>query len=378
MTEAPECRAFYGQGIGRVGVDLDDVAVGAGLVAKVIAGAGAARGDVEAAEFAIHFSRIARHAFPLVVTGLGAHADALLVGRQGGAGVDENPRPVLFAGQIGAPRGVAVAAIVVGAASLGAVLRETRLDVLAATQGACDVHHRGGGEAAVERVVVDHLPAAADFLQADHPGAMGVDLLAYFLDRTLAAAVAGRAVGMQGVGVDVFVVDRQQAVFGAAVDGEEMHAVMVHAHRVGLVGGGVAAVGFPRVGAGVQRRAPGRQDVGCVSGGDHAGVGARAGDGGEAQFQFRRGWWLDDRFVVIRVTAVEATRQASPGNHRDRGAQATAYHAAAAQVRLQNAVHGQVATLVAVQVVAGVSTHQFSSFCSMMRRERNRDFSEQV
>ncbi len=196
---------------------------------------------------------------------------------------------------------------------------------------------------------------------------MGIDFLAHLLDRALAVDIGGRAGRVQGGGVDVLEVDRQQAVFRAAVDREEVHAVMVHAHGVGLVGRGVAAVGLPWVGVAVQWRAPGRQHVGAVAGGNHAGVGTRAGDGLEAQCQFRHLWfgdrrlghrWFGDRIIVIGTTTVEAACQAGTGDHGDGGAQAAAHHAAAAQVGVHDIGHRHVAAVVPVQVVAGISTHQ--------------------
>lgn len=170
------------------------------------------------------------------------------------------------------PRGVAVTAVVVGAAGLGASSGELGLYVVGAFHRARQVHDRGGGETTVQRVVFHHLPTAVDLGDAHHASAVGVDLFAHFFDRTHTAN-QGRASRVQGLRVDVFVVDRQQAVGGAAVDREEVHAIVVHAHRVGLVGGGVAAVAFPRGCVAVQRRAPRGQDVGGVAGGHGAGIG---------------------------------------------------------------------------------------------------------
>ncbi|MNC58829.1 hypothetical protein D3C75_1085890 [compost metagenome] len=61
---------------------------------------------------------------------------------------------------------------------------------------------------------------------------------------------------------------------------------------------------------------------------------------------------------MIGTTTVEAACQAGTGNHGDGGAQAAAHHAAAAQVGVHDVGHRQVAALVPVQVVAGISTHQ--------------------
>ena len=109
----------------------------------------------------------------------------------------------------------------------------------------------------------------------------------------------------------------------------------------------------------VQRCTPGCQHVGAVAVGDHAGVGARTGDGVEAQLEFRfLGFHRRGRLVARAPAAVEAAAQACPCNHRDRGAEAAAYHAAAAQVGVHDVGHRQVAALVPVQVVAGISTHQ--------------------
>lgn len=139
MTEAAQRGAFGGQGAAVVRVDLDDVAVGAGFVAIVVGGAGAFDGNVEAGEFVVHFAGVTGSAFPLVLAAGSAHANAALV-LGAGAFVDENARPVLFAGQVGAPRGIAVAAVVVGATAVGASSGVFGLDVVGATQRAGDLH----------------------------------------------------------------------------------------------------------------------------------------------------------------------------------------------------------------------------------------------
>lgn len=101
------------------------------------------------------------------------------------------------------------------------------------------------------------MPAAVDLLQAYNASTVSVDFLAHFFNRALAVDIGSGAGRVQGGSVDVLEIDCQQAVFRAAVDGEEVHAVVVHAHGVGLVGRGVAAVGLPRVAVAVQWRPQG-------------------------------------------------------------------------------------------------------------------------
>ncbi|GEM_PF-5094021 len=89
----------------------------------------------------------------------------------------------------------------------------------------------------------------------DDGDTVGVDFLAYFFSRALAID-QGRAIGVQGFFINVFVVDGQQALGRAAFQREEVHAVMVHAHGVEQVVGAVIAVLVPGQSVVIDRCAP--------------------------------------------------------------------------------------------------------------------------
>ena len=158
VTEAAQCGAFDRQGAGVVRIDLDDVAIGAGFVAVVVSRGSAGRRDVETREFIVHFRRIARRRLPAIVARRGADTDTHLICRAY-APVDEDAWPVLFAGQVSAPRRVTVATVVVGAPGLGAADREFGLDAISAPERTRQVHDRRGRETAVQWIIVHHLPA---------------------------------------------------------------------------------------------------------------------------------------------------------------------------------------------------------------------------
>src|SRR5690606_1114365 len=203
--------------------------------------------------------------FPLVAAnGTSRYAHTLLV-RRAVAGVDKAGCPVLFSGDVGAPGRGAVTAVIVGAAHLRAVGREGGLDPVRATHRASQFHGRGRGEAAVVARVLNDVPAAIGATNMDDGHAVGVDFLAYFFCRPLAID-QGRPIGVQGFFINVFVVDGQQALGRASFQGEEVHAVMVHAHGVEQVVGAVIAVLVPRQGIVIDWRTPRGQYMGNVAG----------------------------------------------------------------------------------------------------------------
>ncbi|MNQ75278.1 hypothetical protein D3C85_900650 [compost metagenome] len=158
-----------------------------------------------------------------------------------------------------------------------------------AARRAGDLHRRGGGDTAVA-AAGHHFPVAAYIAANLHHGyAVGVDFLAHFLCADALAVHQRRAIGVQQRGVDVLVVEHQQAVVrtlaraAAAIDGEEVHAVMVHADLFGLVLGAVAGViEEGRVAPG-DRGAPGNEGGGLVARRHGDGVGAAGGNGIEGQ-----------------------------------------------------------------------------------------------
>ena len=199
-----------------------------------------------------------------------------------GVATGEITGPVLLAGQVGAPGREAVGAIVQCAAGGGAVGAVAGLQQGVAAYRAADLHRRGTGDAAVAGAG-QHLPLAAYAAHFHHRNPVGVDFLAHFIGTAALAADQGGAVGVQQRGVDVLVVEHQQAVVALVtaaaltIDGKEVHAVMVHADLVSLIGGTVAGVVEECREAATNRRAPGDEGGGPVTGwyGDGIGTGNR-------------------------------------------------------------------------------------------------------
>ncbi len=190
------------------------------------------------------------------------------LGMVGRVAVDEVVVPVLLAGEVGAPGGDAHGAVVEGAdhlppAGVGGGLHER-----VAGQRAAELHGGEGGDAAVVARAGDPLPvAAAVLLHLDDADAVGGLLLLHVLHLALAIDVDD-AGGVQG-GVDVLVVDHQQAVVvGRLRKGEEVHAVVVVAGLLELVFPGFAGVALEGRGIGEHGIAPGEERPGAVALGD--------------------------------------------------------------------------------------------------------------
>ena len=148
-----------------------------------------------------------------------------------------------------------------------------RLQQRVAGSRAGDAHRGVGGQAAAERRVALHAPALAglqDFLDRDAVCSLR---LADLVDGQ--AEPARQAVRVQLVLVGVLVVHAQQATIARQAGGtaatrrecEEVHAVMVHADLLLLVSGGLRRGHVPVRRARHDRVAPGRQDLGGVTGG---------------------------------------------------------------------------------------------------------------
>jgi hypothetical protein len=206
---------------------------------------------------------------PAVAEPFGADPVAGLLGGRlpGGVFGAEVAVPVLLTGQIGAPGRHPVRAVVEGA-HRGVVGLQGGM---AGPDRAREPHRGGPGDAPVEPRV-DPPPAATDAGDRDHADAVGGQgLVDLFLghDRV--------AVGVQDGAVGVLVVEHQQpasAALPAVPEGEEVHAVVVHADLSGLLGGAVGGVLAPRRPARPDRRPPRDQDLGQVAVGDGEGVGA--------------------------------------------------------------------------------------------------------
>jgi hypothetical protein len=220
-----------------------------------------------------------------------------------------------------------------------------------AADRAGDRHLGRRGDAAVVAAAQD-APFAAELADLDHADAVGCDFLAHLVG-VADAADGDRAVRMHGVLVDVFVVHHQQAVLVAitvahARHREVVHAVVVHADLLFLLGAGVqTAVEIGRITAG-ERLAPGQDRFGDVAFGDHDGVVAADRHGGESE---RLG-------QCLRLRARHACNRGGLGQtgRREHAAgdgksQTTTENLAPAQARAQDVAEMRVGGAIAVFVV---------------------------
>ncbi len=293
VVHPAERRSFGRRGGGVERVDLDHPAERIGDIAVVVGGRGTGdRGrpagkQVRAARSVPEVGALAvlREAVAVQTRDFLGGAQCVVARRTG-----HNVEPVFFTGEIGAPRGVAVGAVVVGAAGLQPIGGEPGPDQRAALGRAGEHHLGGGGDTAVEARAAHHAHVAAGpALDFHHAHAVRIDFLFYFAgDPRGTSRDAGR---VQAVGLhDVFVVDGEQAAVGAggvvlAVFGqaEEVHAVMAIAHAAVVGLGTFAAVVLPRLVAVVQRITQGMQDADLVALGNGHQVIQVLGHGVEAQ-----------------------------------------------------------------------------------------------
>ena len=275
MGEAAQCGAFDRGRFRCEGIDLDDPAEVVRLVAIVACSLGGQAGGVEALEF------VAGQVIPTVAAGAADTVPGHFT-RALGIATGEITSPVFLAGQVGAPGREAVGAVVQRAAGGGAVGAVASLEQGVTACWAADLHRCGARDAAVAGAG-QHLPLATHAAHFYYRNAVGVDFLAHFIGAAALAADQGGAIGVQQRRVDVLVVEYQQAVVALVtaaaltVDGEEVHAVMVHADLVSLIGGTVAGVVEECREAATNRRAPGDEGGGFVAGwhGDGIGTGNR-------------------------------------------------------------------------------------------------------
>ena len=147
---------------------------------------------------------------------------------------------VLLAGQVGAPGGGAVAAVVERAqhGAAGRIGGGAHQRMAGGRTG--QRHRRGRGDASRVPRRRHHRPGRALALHLDHRHAMCGDRLGDLLGRP-----GLHAVGMQQAVVDILVVHRQQAAcraVGAAAEREIVDAVVMHAGLQRLLGRGVAGI----------------------------------------------------------------------------------------------------------------------------------------
>jgi hypothetical protein len=244
-----------------VGVDLDHPAEAVGLV-------GVAHG-VEALVVLV----------PAVAPAVLADAPAALV-RGGLVGAAEVAGEVLLAGEVGAPGRHARGAVVEGAERQPPGRVGRRLHHRVAGRRPADRERRVRREAPRVARRPHRLPAVAlEPHLADRDAVRGLALLHLLGGPRLHAA------GVQQAVVGVLVVHHEQAARRAALEREEVDAVVVHAHLHGLLGGGVAGVVLERrhVAGHADRLAPGDEGRGGVPLGHDEAVAGAWGDGLEAE-----------------------------------------------------------------------------------------------
>jgi len=183
-----------------------------------------------------------------------------------GAGRAEVAVPVLLAGQIGAPRGVTHRAVVERAAGR-AVGRERRVVL---TDRTTEVDRGVAVHPPVE-LGVDLPPGAVGrLLDGDDGHAVGVEGLGDLL-----GGHRGGTLGVEHDRVDVLVVEHEQPARGPGrtlARREEVHAVVVHADLLGLLGSGVRGVLAPGRAGAEDRCAPRDEHLCHIALGHHEGV----------------------------------------------------------------------------------------------------------
>ena len=257
MLEAAQRGALLRDAAGVEGVNLDDPAKAVGFVGL------------------LHIVKARLVLFPLEQAALGRQAVALLRGVAAvftGAGA-EVVVEVFLAGQVGAPGGETIAAVVEGALRARAAGIAAGLEQGIAGGRAAHLHGRMRRDAAVVDAARHDVPCALGVaLEVDHRHAVRVHGLVHVVAAPLLGHVAALAAKQPDVGAGLFidravlVVHDQQAFVVLAVQGEEVDAVVVVAHLLGLGGGVLAAIALELGGTVQQRRAPGGQHLGTVAG----------------------------------------------------------------------------------------------------------------
>ena len=204
--------------------------------------------------------------------------------------------PVFFTGQEGAPGGDAVAAVVDRAVSGEAVELLAGGDRTVVTDDVLVRFHQGvasgrarhaalgvGRDAAAEDRTLDHRPLAVDAAGFHDRNAVRGLRLAGLAD----VVAVDLTIGEQDFLVRVLIVHAQHAAVAdgctaGAREGEEVHAVAVHAELLRLLGGGFRRVTSEGRATWHDGVAPGRKDLGGVASRngdlvDHGGRGATQG-----------------------------------------------------------------------------------------------------
>ncbi len=267
VLEAPEAGVLHRRGGRVVGVDLDDPAERVGTVRVEVGPPRVVGGRPLVAE------ALTAHAVTLVAGGL-VVADPL---RAAVGLLPEVAVEVLLAGEEGAPRGGAVAAVVDGADRVHARRIVVGDEEIVAAGPAGETHRRVGGDAAGV-AGVDHVPAVVALLHRHDGDTVGGLLLAGLLRRPVLATV-----GKEEMAVGVLLVDAEDAERRRAVDREELHPVVAHAHLLFLLVRRVRGVAPEGGAAGHDRVAPRHDGLGRVAGRHRHGVGGVGRDRLERQ-----------------------------------------------------------------------------------------------
>ncbi|MNY10487.1 hypothetical protein D3C86_1434710 [compost metagenome] len=185
---------------------------------------------------------------------------------------------VLFTGQIGAPRRLAVGAVLEGAQDVLAVRIGTGFEQGMSGGRAAQGDRCVAVNAAVVARALDELPLAVLALHFNHRHTFAGQRLAHFLRRLRHAAV-----GVEVAVVGVFVVDRHQRPVFFARKFEQAHAVVVVAELDFLMFGAAVAARVERRTVLVQGLAPADQHRGLVARWQGDGIAGGGGNAVEAQ-----------------------------------------------------------------------------------------------
>ncbi|MND54676.1 hypothetical protein D3C80_457390 [compost metagenome] len=261
------------------------------------------------------------------ITRLGHDAITLVIIRQleGGVGGAEIAVEVLFAGEVGAPRCAAGAAIVEGPETVDTIRVGGGLDEIGACSRAGKLHWCVVVDTAVEGAVENDLPAVLVFRNFHDGDALHVLQDLHIVGRLRVAFFSVRQVGFR---VHIFVVDGDQLM---AADHEKFHTVGVFAEDlVGIFN--ADALGGVEIGnVGEQRLAPFRQRLPVIAFRDMDGV---VGCGGNRLERETAG----GGFVRLRRSAAQQVAERAHGGRGRTEGQHAAEKAAAGNRGFNHAV----------------------------------------
>ena len=290
-----------------------------------------------------------------------AHAIAGVLARHLAIGIDEIARPVLFRGHIGVPRRHAVGTIGQRAARMRAVRAVKGCHLGMAACRARNFHTGQAGNAPVARVGHDPPVAIRVSAHAHDRDTMRVKFFQHMIGRSRPGMI-GRAPGadlatlrhgvMQKARLDIFMVHHQKAVGGTALpraiafNGEEVHAVMMHAGLMGLILAGIVRCERRKITA--DRIAPAIDDPRLITVRHDDSVGRGYRHGVEPQRRTGR--------CVLRLGPACAGRHRPGHKPADRQAQPAAQEAAPVKARLDHIGKRPVARIVGFRLEIGIES----------------------